>query len=292
MWVSMLLSHNAILTAFSRLERLPRWLQVSLAVAILSVVFLTDRNLDPYISVSFFYVLPVLITTSSMGGWCGFCMGVVAAVLERYILAVPDMPTLYRVWNTIIRTGTFGLIVAMAATLRTAIKNERLLARQDYLTGLLNRRAFEERAAIELERSRRSRSPMALLYIDCDDFKCINDTSGHHVGDKVLQAIAHALNASMRATDTVARMGGDEFAVLLPDTSEPQARAATANLHDRLGRCLTGAGIECSCSIGVAVFVAPPESVQELLEKADALMYAVKKGGKGSAQVEVYLGGR
>ncbi|NEV64267.1 diguanylate cyclase [Thiorhodococcus minor] len=162
--------------------------------------------------------------------------------------------------------------------------NERLerLAHLDALTGIANRRAFEEGVAREMARADRHGRRCALLMIDLDGFKAINDTQGHQVGDQVLKDVAKALRVTvrMRSEDSVARFGGDEFAVLLcelPDSDT--ARAVAEKIRACLSR-LRWQGQSVSASIGVALYPEHGAAMSVLLRAADLAMYAAKHAGK------------
>jgi diguanylate cyclase (GGDEF)-like protein len=145
----------------------------------------------------------------------------------------------------------------------------RLAATTDDLTGLLNRRAFAARCGQELARARRTGEAFAALLIDVDDFKAINDRSGHAAGDEALVELAGALTRELRSVDTVARIGGDEFAVLLPATGMAGARATA----DRLA---AAAGV--AISVGTAVYGLDGHTMDELARAADAALYGAKHG--------------
>ena len=142
-----------------------------------------------------------------------------------------------------------------------------------------------------LRGAHRHTSSLALLFLDINDFKAINDTHGHTAGDQVLCEIARRLKACVRATDTVARMGGDEFTVLLTDIDTPQAVAeAVAQILKALGEPLSaefGALSMPSCSIGVACYPADGEDADALLAHADGHMYRLKRARRapGGSQV-------
>ncbi len=157
------------------------------------------------------------------------------------------------------------------------------LAEHDHLTGLLNRRRFDEELERELARSSRSGEQGAVLTVDLDDFKSVNDLAGHAAGDELLTKVAHVLAANTRASDVVARLGGDEFAVLLPSTSPARARAAATKLLEGLHRCsvqVEGATFRATASIGVAMFAPGEARAHELLVDADMAMYAAKQSGR------------
>jgi diguanylate cyclase (GGDEF)-like protein/PAS domain S-box-containing protein len=147
----------------------------------------------------------------------------------------------------------------------------RHLADHDALTGLLNRRRFEEEAERHVAEVARYGGRGALLLLDLDGFKTVNDTLGHQAGDRLLSAVASALRLRMRSTDVVGRLGGDEFAVLVPHGGEDTAREIAAVLEDAV------AGAGASVSIGVAVLDGRDASAEEALGRADAAMYEVKQ---------------
>lgn len=160
------------------------------------------------------------------------------------------------------------------------------LASHDYLTGIPNRMLFNELAAAELSRAKRSANLYALFFIDLDGFKPINDTLGHAIGDLLLQSVAQRLCASLREYDLVARLGGDEFVVLLSDI---KYQSQIADIADKLVKTvgapflnIGGHDVSTSLSIGIALFPEDGHTVNELLSKADTAMYAAKKAGKGA----------
>ena len=159
----------------------------------------------------------------------------------------------------------------------------RALAEHDHVTGLLNRRRFEAELRRELSRTLRSGRGGAVVSVDLDGFKGINDSVGHAAGDEVLRNVANLLAARSREGDLVARLGGDEFALLLPDTDHGQAQAAARHLLDALHELRTeidGAAFPVTASVGVALFAADSARWDELLVSADLAMYAAKRQGR------------
>lgn len=161
-------------------------------------------------------------------------------------------------------------------------------AEEDPLTGLLNRRGFLARVEAERNRSLRAESPLAIAFVDCDHFKKWNDAHGHAAGDQALIAIGSALRANVRNYDAVARIGGDEFAILLPTADEAAARAASRRLMEALSAMFQGRNWPLSCSVGVAVFPAPATTA-EMIAAADAEMYGSKQAGGGRCQIRTIL---
>ena len=164
------------------------------------------------------------------------------------------------------------------------------LARTDPLTGLANRRSFEEEAERTIEHVARYGSGAALIMLDLDGFKAVNDTLGHQAGDEVLFCVAERLRSRLRTSDLVARLGGDEFVVLLPEIAPTDAARIAGELLDQLtacGRRWEEADLPISASIGVASFDGgSPERLADLVRRADALMYSAKRAGGGRAYID------
>ncbi|MBT5860204.1 MAG: sensor domain-containing diguanylate cyclase [Alphaproteobacteria bacterium] len=161
------------------------------------------------------------------------------------------------------------------------------LSRTDELTGLLNRRAFTEEVTNRLEHHQRTGRPGAMLYVDMDNFKRVNDRHGHHKGDEAIREVARMLNTESRVGDLTARLGGDEFGIWLEDADIPAATAKAKGLMKnsaQLRRLSADADHPLGLSIGVAVS-ADDDTVSQLLARADGAMYTVKHGGKGGVHV-------
>ncbi len=169
---------------------------------------------------------------------------------------------------------------ALATVLRRIDEQERLLtaARTDPLTGLLNRRALDERLEAELARQDRAGGPVSLLLLDIYHFKQVNDTHGHAHGDEVLQGVADAMRDVARTADVLGRIGGDEFALLLADTGQDGARVAANRL------CARVRPIGVTASIGAATAEAGGAwDVPSLLRAADQALYEAKHAGRDRA---------
>lgn len=177
------------------------------------------------------------------------------------------------------------LSVGLDATDRILAENRsRWLAHHDPLTGLANRLRFHEDLTRSFADSVRSGITSALMLIDLDYFKVVNDTSGHAAGDALLKVLANELRTRARKSDLVARLGGDEFAVLMPNTGRTGAEAFAESLFERLSGQLFQFGnkeYRISLSIGIALMPLHGESIEELMVNVDAAMYEAKKGGRG-----------
>ncbi len=157
-------------------------------------------------------------------------------------------------------------------------------AHVDYLTGVYNRRHFMERAEQELSRAHRYAKPLSMLMLDIDHFKQINDRHGHKVGDTVLKAVADLSQATFRDVDIVGRLGGEEFAALLPETDQPAALEAAERLRATIANAripLPGAPpVSFSVSIGVSSMDSPEDNIDALLQRADKALYKAKDSGR------------
>jgi diguanylate cyclase (GGDEF)-like protein len=160
----------------------------------------------------------------------------------------------------------------------------------DYLTGLKTRGYFEQQLELEFKRSERKRAHIALLMIDIDHFKQLNDTHGHHVGDQVLRDVSAILIKDMREVDTVARYGGEEFVIILPETNGPGALLVAERLRKAVEQAKFFAGSpdrveRLSISIGIATYDADAQFKRDLIEFADAALYAAKTGGRNRVKL-------
>jgi diguanylate cyclase (GGDEF)-like protein len=172
-------------------------------------------------------------------------------------------------------------LVEQAAT-TLALTRARAEAGTDAVTGCMNHRAMRRRLGEEIGRATRTGGPLSCMLIDLDDFKLVNDRHGHQAGDTMLRNVVHALAGEFRAFDRVARYGGDEFVVILPNATLDSAAAAASRALERMRAIVVpdGIGAGVSASIGVAQWQAPM-GTDELLEACDAALLRSKRQGKG-----------
>ena len=224
------------------------------------------------------YMWPVLWTASFYGRRA--TMGVVACIAVAHGVALSTMPpgvgNVDRWVDVVVSVAVVGAVVRGLAA-----RNERLVAglkaeaRVDALTGLLNRRGFEERFAVEVARATRAGARLAVVTFDLDHFKRVNDERGHEAGDRALAALAAVIRDRARAGDLAARWGGEEFVVVLPGAEADAARAFAERVRAALAA--TALGVTVSAGVGAGE---PPLDPRALLSAADAALYAAKRAGR------------
>jgi diguanylate cyclase (GGDEF)-like protein len=265
-------------------------LRMSAYIAMTLAVYWASDQTPPEIRLGILYTVPVLLVTWTEGLAFGLGFAALTIVLREVVAwqqLPPQTPALWRVVNAASYVVVLGVGMAGLQRLRHIQAQLSQLATRDALTGLVNARAFAAQLTHELERNRRYPRPLALLYLDLDDFKVINDSHGHQTGDAVLRLVAESMRASVRQTDVVGRLGGDEFAVLMPETDPPLADAAAKRLAAGLRNVFKGTPT-VTASIGVVSCVAADANTDELLRRADQAMYDAKKAGKDRVvQVEI-----
>ena len=194
---------------------------------------------------------------------------------------IRDMTARKRIEEELKRTATE--LIRSNAELEQSASQLRHLANHDVLTGLPNRKLFHERLEQAIEWAAENGQMIGLLFLDLDGFKLINDTCGHDVGDLLLQAIAKRLLGCLRGSDTVSRLGGDEFTVILPaiPTTQDAVRVAEKILITLAQPfAIEGNPIAVTLSIGISLYPQNGKTVDHLVKAADSAMYAVKESGK------------
>ena len=260
---------------------------IAATLATLCVIGIVDYLTGYEISFAVFYLVPVAIAA----WWGNRALAVMVGLLSAAVWYAAEVAAGYPysqawipVWNASVRLAFFLIVGILLNSMRGKLANEKVLAETDPLTRLLNRRAFFSRLKRGLQDFESSGQPLTVAYIDLDNFKSINDNHGHSEGDRVLREFARTLHDTMRESDTVARIGGDEFALVLPSTDVSGAQFVVSMLGQRLERQVSGAR-PVICSIGAIVFVDPPASAEEAMQLADSLMYRAKEDRSRSTHI-------
>jgi diguanylate cyclase (GGDEF)-like protein len=280
------------LKIISVLEKQSRFFWVITGSALLCLVGITDYLTGFEVSFSLFYLIPIALVT----WFTTYKLGMMFAVASAIVWLLADMLSgavyshqIIHLWNSAVRLGFFALTVFSLELIKT-LEREKTFARMDYITGTLNTRYFHALAQREIDRSSRYRYPFTVAYIDVDNFKIVNDSFGHITGDKVLYAVADCMQRHLRKTDIVARVGGDEFAILLPEVELNLAKAVISKMRRKLLEDMQKNNWSVTFSIGVLTFLDAPPSVDEMLNMVDKLMYSVKNRGKDDITFATYPG--
>jgi diguanylate cyclase (GGDEF)-like protein len=266
------------------LARLPSMAVVGIGLLCVGVIGWIDLLTGPFYAFSFLYLVPI----AAVAWYAGRGRSLLLAVLATVVGMIGDLvggreyrlSSVVPVWNAAARLATFAVVVLVLAQLRRTLERQRELARTDALTGLANPRWFTAQVELEAARMQRSGRPLSLAYLDLDDFKLVNDHLGHAAGDTLLALVGAELRATTRAGDVVGRMGGDEFAVLLPETDLSTAQTILERVRDRLARTLEAGRWTSTVSVGIATFRGRVGSADEMISCADRIMYLVKREGK------------
>jgi diguanylate cyclase (GGDEF)-like protein len=255
------------------------------------------------------YLLCVLSAAAIVGQAASYLFAGMSVLLHLLLLLlVPSLQPAAQVLRQggflvlyiLIHVGVVGSVAAISSALAQQVEQtigglhrqaEQMarLAHTDPLTGLANRRHLFERLESEFARAQRYRRPFTLLYIDLDGFKSINDRFGHLFGDEILRGSALSMQAVLRSTDLLARIGGDEFAVLLPETSLSGADYVVGKLRKALAaysRQLSPALPPLTLSVGIGEIGEQDEAIEDILARADKAQYLAKASGKDATRTQ------
>ncbi len=251
----------------------------ALAVSVTVLVAVGDYLTGPYLAFATFYLFPVGLAAWYAGRRAALVVALLAAALGVLTTAADpgDITAWMNVANGVLRFLLYGLVGLVLASERRALRTIAQMAGTDPLTGLANRRGFDDLAERELARSKREKRPVAVAYFDVDDLKRRNEAYGHEAGDALLAEFAAVARRSVRASDIVARLGGDEFAALFPDCDAARAEAAIERLRVELADADPPITFSAGVTVGV---VTDGLGVEPLLHAADLAMLEAKAAGK------------
>ena len=261
------------------------WIALLTAIGLLVLLASVRVTSRAEFAVTSLALLPVLLVTWVTGRTAGLLVASLATVTwlaADVVSGVGDWGSWVLWANVAVRLATYSLVAVLAAKVRMLLEREHEHATRDELTGLANRRNFLAAGEREVQRSRRYAHPLALVFLDLDRFKQLNDREGHAAGDAALRATAQALLGAARTTDLVARLGGDEFAVLLPEIDRAAAGDAASRMSAAVDAALAAAFPGVSASTGFAWCGGPIPPISELIRTADSRMYEAKCRRRGA----------
>ena len=261
---------------------------------ILALVYIILQGVVDYFTGDFslliFDLVPIFVVTWLAGMRWGIVISFISvtswAAVDIMTTPVHSNPVVYY-WNFSIKFIFFVSVISVLMELKKALQREKELARIDYLTGALNNRSFCEASYRELDIARRHKRPLTFAYMDLDDFKLINDRFGHSAGDALLRLTVENIKKHLRSSDIIARMGGDEFAIIFPETTHESAVTVLNRIKELLTDALQRSGWPSTFSMGVVTYMNPTDSIDEMVKKADRLMYEAKNSGKNIIKYEV-----
>ena len=263
--------------------QLPKWMLVFFSFLMVLLIGLIDYFNGIEISVAILYLLPIMYVAwyvNRINAWIlsGLCAveNFIANTTLGHVYINPFAPY----WNAFVWLLFFTIFVFVINSLRGNLEEERKVYRYDPLTKVFNRKAFYEILLSEIQRSIRYNHPITLVYIDCDNFKKINDKHGHKTGDSLLKILAETITLNIRNVDIVGRLGGDEFALILPESNFESANIVLIKLQKLTTAMFNRKKWPVTLSIGACTYIEPPLSADAAIQNVDKLMYKAKNDGK------------
>jgi diguanylate cyclase (GGDEF)-like protein len=237
-------------------------------------------------------IFPVVLLSWFGGRWAGRIGALIGAGVQAALGSLwatsPETAGLDGL-GFVVTAATLLLLAEAIPPLRESARQHREQSQRDPLTGLGNRRYFRELALVELHRTRRYRRPLSLVYLDVDGFERVNEKDGYAAGDAILSTMGTVLTSSFRASDVVARIAGDEFALMLPETSGEGAQVVAQKLRERMAEALKDSGHRVTFSVAIIGFDEGAVLLDPVLQQADAAMLEAKRAGPGSTQYRDYV---
>jgi diguanylate cyclase (GGDEF)-like protein len=272
-----------------RSARLIWWLSLLFSLAIVTAAFITAR----FVYLEPFLVLPIVLASWYGSNRAGMFLALISSVVlavSREWLSASSFSLESVIYDGVSHLIAYSILAILITNFRSVHRAEVLAADTDSLTGLHNPRSFYVELTNELLRSKRFKRIFSLAYMDVDNFKNINDSLGHSIGDELLVEVAKCLKSSLRATDTVSRLGGDEFVCLLPETGDKNVKYLFSKVKKLLSERMLSHSWPVSFSVGVVTFETLPADAKQAISIADDLMYSVKSIGKNNTVYKVVHG--
>jgi len=268
------------------LEGLSRKEVIVALTTCLIIIAVADYLTPASIGFGSLYTLPICFAACWLTPRLAMCLAGMAAILTvvtNFVVLEEKLSLGFIVSELALYFATFASLISIVSFVHYRFERKWSVNRHDEMTGALIRSEFDDQARAMMTDAAVQGRSLLLAYLDLDDFKSVNDYYGHEAGDRVLQAFGARGLAILRREDCFGRIGGDEFAVMMPLVSSTAGRNLAEALHQRFTAALAITGYSVTCSMG-AVVILPEDSptLEEVARKVDRIMYAVKRGGKNS----------
>jgi len=264
---------------------------IILSYVTIIITGIIDYFIGHEISFSVFYLISIFIVSWKFG----LIHNIIICIFAAVVWFISDLLSSHQYshfiipyWNTLIRLAFFIIISSLLYLCKKHIEKINTLANLDGLTKLYNNRFFYELLDLEFKKAKRYQYHFSIIYIDLDNFKQVNDTYGHNKGDELLIDIANILKNSVRESDIIARVGGDEFVIFLQNINAEYSLMIINKLKTEIINEMKKNNWPVTCSIGIATYYKIPDKMHEIIKNADNLMYIAKKKGKNRIKQEIY----
>lgn len=245
-------------------------------------MFTLDMVTDPDVRLHMLYIFPLSLISIHCADRRLLTLAFLLTVVLQSIAVVRlSLHGIALSTELLVALASSSLTVVLSRGLRSHLLETAKLAARDVLTGLRNRRGIDDSIDMEIARQRRYGGHFSLAVIDLDNFKQLNDAQGRQRGDKALRVLTAVLSEQTRQSDAVGRLGGDQFAIVMPNMNAEDCDSLCQKLIDDIAHRMSQAGFPLTASIGFASFSQAPSSSEEALLKADKAMYKAKSRGKG-----------
>jgi len=276
---------------FRLIRRFPQSAPIVIGVLLVCGIAALDWVTGPEVSVSLLYAIAVGGVAWLGGRRHGILTSWLAASQSLGAEALADGSfAATALWNAATRLGVLLVVTLLVVALRDSLAEQREWATIDPLTGAVNRRAFYLVTERERLLAGRNGTAVTIAYFDLDQFKTINDDLGHETGDRLLRVFAASVRAGVRGSDVLCRMGGDEFALMFPDTDARDAVVVVDRVRKILAECCRLEEAEMTVSVGIATYRFPPSTVDAMIAGADELMFRAKALGGNTMVGTVIIG--
>ena len=250
------------------------------AIFSMLAIFMIDIVTPSTIQMELLYIFPLVVITLHCERMKLIGGAVILAILLQGIhIATDTIPMSSKIINAIMVLLTNITVVFVARIARINFIEVEQLSSFDRLTGLRNRLSFELITDIEIDRQKQRKAVFSFAYIDINNLKELNETSGYAAGDKAIKLVAHVIRENIRQFDTSARIGGDEFAILMPNTNAAECESFCKQLSQEISKQMEDASLPLSTNIGYASFEIPPVSISEVFDKSEDAMHRAKASG-------------